>query len=247
MEESHNFLSGLYKDILILIPAYNEQDSVGNVIDAVRTSLPGVGIVVVNDGSSDRTAEVALSKGVHVLSHDVNLGIGATVQTGLKFARQNKYQIAVQVDGDGQHEPNDLPRIILPLIRNEVDMCIGSRFLGASVFMSTFSRRIGITFFSTLNFLLTGKWITDPTSGFRAMNSQVIEFFSEHYPADYPEPEVLVTLYKKQLRVGEVPVVMRARTTGTSSISFHRAFYYMLKVTFSMVMDVFRTHEVSSV
>ncbi len=113
--------------------------------------------------------------------------------------------------------------------------------------MSTFSRRIGITFFSTLNFLLTGKWITDPTSGFRAMNAQVIEFFSEHYPADYPEPEVLVTLYKKQLRVGEVPVVMRARTTGVSSISFHRAFYYMVKVTFSMVMDVFRTHEVSSV
>lgn len=247
MNYANSFTSGLYKDILILIPAYNEEDSIKNVISDVRKSLPGVDIVVVNDGSSDKTAEAAASQGVFVLSHDVNLGIGATVQTGLKFARLKNYKIAVQVDGDGQHEASDLPRVIMPILRNEVDLCIGSRFLGASVFMSTFTRRIGITFFSVLNFLLTGKWITDPTSGFRAMNAQVIEFFSEHYPADYPEPEVLVTLYKKEFKIGEVPVVMKARTTGISSISFHRAVYYMFKVTFSMLMDVFRTHEVSSV
>ncbi len=247
MNSSDAFFSDTYKNTLILIPAYNEQDSIGAVIDDIRKSLPGASIVVVNDGSSDHTEKVARGKDVHVLSHDVNLGIGATVQTGLKFARQYGYEIVVQVDGDGQHEPADLPRVIMPLIRNEVDMCIGSRFLGASVFLSTFSRRIGITFFSCLNFLLTGKWISDPTSGFRAMNSDVVNFFSEHYPADYPEPEVLVTLYKKGLRVGEVPVVMKPRTTGVSSISLHRAVYYMFKVTFSMIMDVFRTLEVSSV
>ena len=241
--DSGLFLTQNCKDILILVPAYNEQESIGKVIDEIRVSLPGVDILVVNDGSSDKTAEIAAQKGIYVLTHDVNLGIGATVQTGLKFALMKNYQIAVQVDGDGQHEPADLARLIIPLVKDEVDISIGSRFLGASVFLSTLPRRVGIVFFSGLNFLLTGKWITDPTSGFRAMNRRVIEIFAKNYPADYPEPQVLVTLYKKGLRIGEVPVIMKPRTGGVSSISFHRAVYYMFKVTFSMIMEVFRRHE----
>ncbi len=226
--------------ILVLIPAYNEQSSVGAVIDEIRLSLPACDVVVINDGSKDRTAEVVREKKAFLLEHDINLGIGATVQTGLKFARERGYQIAVQVDGDGQHDPNDLPRLIAPIIRDETDIVIGSRFLGPSVFVSSLPRRVGIFFFSCLNFALTGKWITDPTSGFRAMNRKVIEFFAGHYPNDYPEPEVLVTLYKVGSRISEVPVTMKARQAGISSISFRRAFYYMFKVTFSMVVEIFR-------
>lgn len=230
----------IYKKVLIIIPAYNEESSVGAVIDEVRRSLPHVGIVVVNDGSSDRTGEIAGAKGVFVLSHVTNLGIGATVQTGLKFASRRGYEIAVQVDGDGQHEPEDLQHLIAPLLRGEVDMVIGSRFLGMSSFLSTAPRRVGIFIFSVLIFLLTGKWVTDPTSGFRAMNKKVIELFASQYPNDYPEPEVLMTVIGHKLKFQEIGVSMKPRLGGISSISPFRAVYYMVKVSFAIVMELMR-------
>lgn len=230
----------LYRKVLILIPTFNESGSIQSVISEVRNSLPDAGILVINDGSTDNTLELARKMNVFTVSHSQNLGIGATVQTGLKFAQKNGYEIAIQVDGDGQHQPEDLKRLIVPLIRGEADMAIGSRFLGASEFSSTFTRRIGIVFFSFLFFMISGKWITDPTSGYRAMNSKVIRLFSAHYPPDYPEPEALVFLNKHHLKIAEVPVSMKPRQAGISSISWTRSIYYMLKVPYAMLLECIR-------
>jgi len=226
--------------ILVVIPAFNEQATIAQVIDEVRQSLPAAHIAVINDGSGDGTGEEARRKDVFVLNHAVNLGIGSAVQTGLKFAQIKGYSIAVQVDGDGQHDPEDLPRLIAPIIQNGADLVIGSRFLGQSVFRSTFMRRMGILFFSFLNFFLTGKWITDPTSGFRAFSADAIRTFAANYPYDYPEPEVLVQSHRKALRLCEIPVTMKPRSAGASSISFLRAVYYMVKVPLSMILQVVR-------
>lgn len=234
-----------YKKVLILIPSYNESGSIEGVVAEVRQSLPEASILVVNDGSSDNTLEIARRMNVSVVSHSQNLGIGATVQTGLKFAQKHGYQIAIQVDGDGQHQPGDLPRLLMPLLRGEADMSIGSRFLGESEFCSTFTRRIGILFFSFLFYAISGKWITDPTSGYRAMSAKVITLFADHYPADYPEPEALVLLHKHQLKIAEVPVSMKPRQAGISSISWTRSIYYMIKVPFAMLMECGRARGVA--
>jgi len=228
------------KKILVIIPAYNEERSLGSVIDEVKEALPRADIVVVNDGSTDETAKVALAKNVFLVNHDVNLGIGSTVQTGYKLAKIRGYDIAIQVDGDGQHSPDDLRHLVAPILLDETDLVIGSRFLGESIFVSSFPRRLGICLFSLLTFLLTGKPITDPTSGFRAVNKRVIDFFAQTYPSDYPEPEVLVTLYKNSFRWFEIPVTMQARTAGVSSISLKRAIYYMVKVPFAMLIESIR-------
>lgn len=231
----------LYRKVVVLIPTYNESRTVQNVIAEVRASLPQAGILVINDGSTDNTLEMARRMNVSVLSHSQNLGIGATVQSGLKFALKNGYEIAIQVDGDGQHKPEDLPKLLAPLVRGEADMTIGSRFLGTSEFESTFMRRIGIVFFSFLFFLISGKWITDPTSGYRAMNRKVISLFTKNYPPDYPEPEALVYVHKHHLKIAEVPVSMKPRQAGISSICWSRSIYYMLKVPYAMLLECIRS------
>lgn len=186
--------------------------------------------LVINDGSTDDTEKLCLQNNVHHVELWQNLGIGGAVQTGYMYAAGHDFDIAVQFDGDGQHDIRCLPQIIQPLLDGCCDLCIGSRFLeNSSAFRSTRMRRVGIRFFAHLIRLLTGCKITDPTSGFRAANRAVIEFFAQDYPADYPEPESIVHISRCGFKIGEVPVNMFERRGGTSSISFGKSFYYMLK------------------
>lgn len=226
--------------VLVIIPAYNEEGSVRKVIEEVRRHLPHGEILVVNDGSTDSTGDIAEKEGVFVLEHPYNMGIGATMQTGFLFASRNGYDLAIQVDGDGQHDPGYIKELISPILEGKVHLVIGSRYLEKKGFKSTFLRRVGIRFFSILFRILTGEKVTDPTSGFRALNQKVIHFFSKEYPPDYPEAESLVLLRKKGFTFKEIPVVMRERQGGVSSINLLRSVYYMVKVTLSMVIGTLK-------
>lgn len=228
------------KKTLIIVPAYNEEEAIGQTLEnllKVKKEIPFIDICVVNDGSKDHTADIVESYGVHLINLPINLGIGGGMQTGYKYAYYNNYDIAVQFDADGQHNELDLKALILPIISGQADMVVGSRFVENTDYKGSVFRRIGIYYFSTLLFLLTGKKFTDPTSGYRAKNRKVIELFTEHYPRDYPEPEVLIYLKKKGIKVQEVSVHMKDRQGGTSSITPTKSVYYMIKVTLSILMQ----------
>ena len=232
--------------IALLIPCYNEEACIENLIKSVVDSLPEVYLVIVNDCSKDNTARIvrrAAEGNDHVVLLDlpINLGIGGAVQTAFRYAARNGFDYAVKVDGDGQHPIDQLPQLLAPLKDNSADMVIGSRFLEKEGFQSTFFRRIGINFFRLLNSLLIGQKITDNTSGFRAYNRKAICFAEEYYPAfDYPEPEEVILMAKNGFRVKEVPTRMLCRQGGVSSISPIKAAYYMLKVCFSVLMAASR-------
>ena len=196
--------------------------------------------IVVNDGSKDRTAEICRKRGYRLLDLPINLGIGGAVQTGYKYAWENGYDMAVQVDGDGQHDPEFLELMAEYLETHQVDMVIGSRFIEKQGFQSSGMRRVGIRFFSGLIRLMTGKTITDPTSGLRMAGRNVIELFSKDYPRDYPEPESIVAILKRKKKVAEIPVIMRARAGGVSSISPLKSVYYMIKVTIAILLERIR-------
>jgi len=230
------------KNILVIIPAYNEEGSVEKVVEEIHTYIPQVEVLVVNDGSTDKTLERARTAGVNVLDLPFNLGIGGAMQAGYKFALEKKYDIAIQVDGDGQHDPKEIPKLLQALEEKEVDMVIGSRFIGDSEFKSSMMRRVGISIFSRVISLIVGQKITDPTSGFRAANRRAIQLFAFDYPQDYPEPEVLVLLYKCGLKVAEVPIGMSKRYAGESSITKLRSIYYMVKVLLAIFVDCFKKH-----
>lgn len=208
----------------------------------MREKVPEADIVVVNDGSTDDTGSRAESQGVTVLHLPFNTGIGNTVQTGYRYALEGGYSIAVQFDGDGQHNPADLKRIIDPVQTGDTDLCIGSRFLGeeGEGFRPNLRRRFGIWYISTLVYWLTGKRVQDVTSGFRAMNTVVIRTFCDHYPSDYPEPEAIILLVNEGLRIKEVPVTMFERKEGRSSIDSLQSIYYMVKVPMSILISYFR-------
>ncbi|MDP2967774.1 MAG: glycosyltransferase family 2 protein, partial [Deltaproteobacteria bacterium] len=202
--------------------------------------LPGADTLVVNDGSTDLTSLKARTAGAIVLDLPFNLGIGGAMQAGYKFALEKKYDIAIQVDGDGQHDPKEIPKLLRALEEKEVDMVIGSRFIGDSEFKSSMMRRLGISIFSKAISLIVGQKITDPTSGFRAVNQKTIRLFSTDYPQDYPEPEVLVLLHQCGLKMAEVPIVMNERYAGESSITKIRSIYYMVKVLLAIFVDCFK-------
>jgi len=228
-----------FSKVLVIVPAYNESGNVRQTIQDIRRQIVPVDIVVVNDGSVDTTAHEAREEGVTVLSHQWNLGIGATVQTGLLFARRREYSVALQIDGDGQHDARFIKELLQPIQDGRADVVIGSRFLPPfQGYRSSFIRRIGIHFFSWLISRLTGCPVTDPTSGFRAFNERALRFFSECYPQDFPEPEAIVMAQRQGLRVVEVPVIMRERGAGHSSIRFLKTLHYMVKVTFAIVLDM---------
>lgn len=229
---------------LIIIPAYNEEGSVGKVVKEVKLYLPGADTLVVNDGSTDLTSLKARTAGAIVLDLPFNLGIGGAMQAGYKFALEKKYDIAIQVDGDGQHNPIEIPKLLKGLEEREVDMVIGSRFIGDSEFKSSMMRRVGISIFSKVISLIVGQKITDPTSGFRAVNQKTIRLFSTDYPQDYPEPEVLVLLHQCGLKMAEVPIVMNERYAGESSITKIRSIYYMVKVLLAIFVDCFKKRPV---
>jgi glycosyltransferase involved in cell wall biosynthesis len=226
---------------LVIIPAYNEEKSIGQVIQSIKRWHPDIDIVVVNDGSKDDTARVARETGLaHVLDLPVNLGIGGAVQTGYLFAYRNNYDIAVQIDADGQHDPADLEKIIQVVESGEAECCVGSRFVEKTEYKPSFLRGFGINFFSNMIRMTVGKRITDPTSGFRAVNRQVIEVFANYYPDDYPEVEAIVLLERMGFRVKEASVVMHSRAAGRSSITPLKSMYYMIKVSLAVIMTRIR-------
>ncbi len=225
---------------LIIIPAYNEEANIEAVIEDLKEHVPEFNILVVDDGSIDRTAEVARRTGSAVVSLPFNQGIGTAVQTGYIYAARYGYSIAVQFDGDGQHRADQIGAIIEPLRKGEADLVVGSRFLGAGQYKTPLSRLMGIKLLSRIISIVTKTKITDPTSGFRAASRGVIEFFSRWYPDDYPEPESLVFLHRAGFRIKEVPVLMRQRQAGRSSITFLRGIYYMIKVTLAIFIDLMK-------
>lgn len=228
------------KKVLVIIPAFNEEATLGNVISAVHKGMPEADILVVNDGSSDSTRTVAENCGVRVLNHPFNLGIGATVQTGYKYAARHGYHVAVQVDGDGQHPADQIKDIVEPVLQDKADLVVGSRFLGTGEYKPSAARGAGIYFFSKLVSMIIREHITDTTSGFRAAGRSCIEFFSSRYPDDYPEVESLVLLHKKGFSIIEVPVKMAARGGGRSSITPGRSVYYMVKVFLAILVDMLK-------
>ena len=227
---------------IAIVPALNEEESVAKVIEEIRAFDPGFDIVVVDDGSVDKTAAVARARGAYVLRLPFNLGIGGAMQTGFRFAFERGYDLAVQIDGDGQHDPRELPKILAPLVAGEADIVVGSRFTGDGAFRSSFTRRIGIKIFAWTVSAVVRQRVTDTTSGFRAVNRQGISLFAADYPHDYPEVEATVMVVKHRLRLTEVPVTMRERAGGVSSINAWASIYYMAKVLLGILVSVFRKH-----
>lgn len=222
----------------MILPCYNEEQSIGSILQQLKSiNVKGCEIIAlpVNDASTDKTLAEIKKHSDHYLDLPVNLGIGGAVQSGLKYAHENNYDIAVQMDGDGQHPPLELIKIITPILNNETDVCIGSRFIDKEGFQSSFLRRAGIKFLSALIKLRCGQEVLDCTSGYRAFNKKAIEECVKYYPKKYPEPESALHLIKKGIRVKETPVIMEARDGGTSSISGWRGIYYMLKVSWAIL------------
>ena len=227
--------------VLIIIPAYNEEKNIKSVcesLEKVKNKLDFVlDYIVINDGSIDNTEKVCKENGLPIISLIHNLGIGGAVQTGYKYAFKNGYDIAIQFDGDGQHDAEYIVDLVNPIKDNKADMTIGSRYIAdISEFKSTKLRQAGIKFLSFILKLTTGKKIYDMTSGFRAVNKEIIKIFASNYPSDYPEPETIVEVIKKGYKVKEIPVKMHERSHGKSSITPLKSIYYMVKVSYSMVV-----------
>ncbi|MBE6877992.1 MAG: glycosyltransferase family 2 protein [Ruminococcaceae bacterium] len=222
---------------LVIIPCYNEQDSIVRVIDNLKSNAPQVDYLIVNDCSTDDTEKILKENGFNYINNPINLGIGGGVQAGYLYAQQYGYDIAVQMDGDGQHDPKYLSRVIAPVAEGRFDMAIGSRFIEKEGFQTSFMRRFGINIISTFILLLTGKRIKDTTSGFRACNRKLIEFFAKNYADDYPEPEAIMACIVNGFSVGEVAVVMEERQGGVSSIRSLKSAYYMIKVCLALVVN----------
>ena len=216
--------------ILVIIPCYNEQESIERVIENLKANAPFADYLIVNDCSTDKTLRILQANGMNYINNPVNLGIGGGVQAGYLYARENGYDVAVQMDGDGQHDPKYLEKVCAPVIDGTYDMCIGSRFIEKEGFQSSFMRRLGINIISFMIKLFTGKKIYDVTSGYRACNKELINFFSDNYADDYPEPEAIITSVLSGFKVGEVPVVMVERQGGTTRIRSLKSAYYMIKV-----------------
>lgn len=222
--------------ILVIIPAYNEEENIEKVVDHIVEKFPQYDCLVVNDGSTDRTGMLCEKNGYAVLNLPINLGIGGAVQAGYLYAAKNHYDIAIQIDGDGQHDISYADQMIELLSEKQADVVIGSRFIRKEGFQSSGARRFGIKLLSLLIRLCTGIKIYDVTSGFRAVNRRFIEIYSRDYSSDYPEPEAIVTAVMYGAHVKEIPVVMMERQGGESSIKFGNSVYYMVKVTLAILI-----------
>ena len=230
---------------LAIVPAYNEQGSVASVVRDLHEHVPDFDVVVVDDGSTDSTSAEARTAGATVLRMPFNLGIGGTVQAGYQYALEHDYDYAIQVDGDGQHDPREIPKLLGHLRTHpDIDMVTGSRFLGEDSFRSSRSRRLGIRLFARVLSLVTKQPVTDPTSGFRMTNRRGIELFARDYPHDYPEVEAVLMIHFHRLRSAEIPVRMRERIAGVSSINASRSAYYMIKVSLAILVGLVRSHPV---
>ncbi len=225
---------------LIIIPAYNEEESLGRVLEAVRASMPQAGIVVIDDGSQDNTGAIAESLGCAVLQLPYNIGIGAAEQTGFRYALRFGYDIIVRNDGDGQHNPAEIPLLLEGLQKTGADIVIGSRYLEDRGYITPRLRRFGIAILASIISLICHSRFTDPTSGFRAFNRRAIQLSTRFYPQEYPEPESVVTFWRAGLNIREIPVTMNPRYGGQSSIRNLDSAFYMLKVLLAIFVDLLR-------
>lgn len=223
-------------NVLIIIPAYKEADNIESLVNDIMNICPQYDYVIVNDGSRDATRDICQKNGYSFIDLPINLGIGGAVQAGYKYAAREGYTIAVQIDGDGQHDVLQIDKIIEPLKSEICDIAIGSRFIQKEGFQSSSLRRLGIRFLSILIFICTGRKILDVTSGYRAVNRRFIEIYAENYPSDYPEPEAIVSAIMHKGKVMEIPVAMKERQAGTSSIHAGKSIYYMIKVTLAILV-----------
>jgi glycosyltransferase involved in cell wall biosynthesis len=226
-----------------IVPAWNEEAAIGRVVGEIRTFDPTAHIVVVDDASSDGTAGVAERHGATVLRLPFNVGIGGAVQTGIRYARDEGFEIAVRLDGDGQHDAAEIGKLLAPIRAGDADLVIGSRFVDpGGKYRPPFARRIGIRIFARLVSVLGGQKVTDTTSGFIALDRPGIELFAAEYPHDYPEVEATLVALRSGLRLAQVQVEMRERQTGTSSITFVRSLYYIVKVTLALLVASLRRY-----
>ena len=221
---------------LVIIPCYNEQDTILDTVQALKSYCPEVDCIVINDCSTDRSEEILRQNNIPFLSLPCNLGIGGGVQAGYLYAKEQGYDITIQMDGDGQHDPAYLRQVLQPLLDGQADMVIGSRFLEKKGFQTSFARRMGIRLLSFLIWILTGKQVLDVTSGYRACNKALTHFYANSYAQDYPEPEAIIAAVLNGFTVKEVPVEMKERQGGTSSIRALSSVYYMIKVTIALVV-----------
>jgi glycosyltransferase involved in cell wall biosynthesis len=227
---------------IAIVPALNEERSIAGVIAEIRAADREFDVIVIDDGSTDRTSAVAEQSGAHVITLPFNLGIGGAVQTGYQYARDHDFDLAVQVDGDGQHDPSEIARLLDPILDGRADMVVGTRFAEGGGYRGTRLRRIGIHLFAAIVSLMVRARVTDTTSGFRAVNRKAIRLFAADYPHDYPEVEATVLLARHRLKMVEVPVQMRVRETGNSSITAFQSVYYMVKVLLALFIGLFRRY-----
>jgi len=229
--------------LVAIVPAWNESGAIGGVVDEIRAFDARIDVVVVDDASSDDTASVARAHGATVLALPFNIGIGGAVQTGFRYARDEGYEVAVRLDGDGQHDASELGKLLGPIRAGDADFVVGSRFVDpGGTYRPPFARRVGIGVFARLVSLLGGQHVTDTTSGFAALNRAGIELFAVEYPHDYPEVEGTLVALRSGLRLMQVQVDMRERQAGTSSITFVRSLYYIVKVMLALLVASLRRY-----
>ncbi|MGD9873497.1 MAG: glycosyltransferase family 2 protein [Kiritimatiellia bacterium] len=225
------------KEAIVIVPAYNEELNIRNLLEEIRAAVPAMDVVVLNDGSLDRTAQIARECGAKVLDLPCNLGVGGAVQAGFGYAYEQGYQYAVRIDGDGQHPPSEIPKLLESIRASEADLIIGSRFLGERSYRSTRLRFCGIYLLAQFLSLICRRRVTDPTSGFQALKRPLLYFFSQSYPMDYPEPEALALMRRQGYDFAEVPAIFRERQAGVSSIQGWGTLYYLLKVFLALIVD----------
>jgi glycosyltransferase involved in cell wall biosynthesis len=229
--------------VLVIVPALNEEASLPRTLDEVRRAAPQVDLLVVDDGSSDATAQVARARGVAVLHHAVNLGVGAALQTGFRWAVARGYEIGIQLDADGQHDPRDLAALIAPVREGRCDVSIGSRYVSRTAYRAPLSRRLGMLLFSGVVRLLTGQTIHDTTSGYRAYGRRVMEVCQHDFPKDFPDAPLLIDLARRGFRCLEVPVEMRERSAGQSFYTLGKSLYYPYKNMLASLMVLLRRRD----
>lgn len=228
------------RDIALIIPAYNEEGAIGGLLDEVNRYVPTLDVIVINDGSTDYTSLLARTKGVNVLEMPCNLGVGGAVQAGFRYAYDRGYRYVIRIDGDGQHPPAEIPKLIHAMKSGSEDLIIGSRFAGERSYGSTFFRTLGIRILALFLSRICRSRITDPTSGFWIVNRKLLHYFAHDYPTEYPEPEAIALLRRHGFSFREEPVIFRPRTAGLSSIGSWGTVYYMMKVGLALVVDRIR-------